>query len=103
MSFHPYLSVDMFRSPPQSFPYKKAFEFVAALGGYATNIDDALKEYPYSGNFPRGIKAQKDGKFWRVLGMDIPTDAKPKKEIPDTKDWMLSKFLLIPLFYQKGN
>ena len=50
-----------------------------------------------------GIKAQKDGKFWRVLGMDIPLPTPNlKKEIPDTKDWMLSKFLLIPLFLPKG-
>ena len=65
---------------------------MAALGGYATNIDDALKEYAYTWKLPTRIKAQKDGKFWRVLGMDIPADAKLKKEIPDTKDWMLSKF-----------
>jgi DNA repair protein RadD len=78
--------------PPNSYPYKKALEFVTALGGHATNIDDALKEYAYTWKLPTRIKAQKDGKFWRVLGIDIPIDAKPKKEIPDTKDWLLSKF-----------
>jgi DNA repair protein RadD len=92
ISFRPISQWICLDHPRDSFPYKKAIEFVTALGGYATSIDEALKEYAYTWKLPTRIKAQRDGKFWRVLGIDVPIDAKPKKEIPDTKDWMLSKF-----------
>ena len=36
--------------------------------------------------------SQKDGKFWRVLGLDIPDDAKPAMVNPEIQDMSLDQF-----------
>ena len=92
VSYYPISQWICLEHPVGSYPRKKADDFVAAMGGCASNIADAIKESLYVWKVPARVKAQKDGKFWRVLGLDIPDDAKPAMVNPEIQDMSLDQF-----------
>ena len=59
---------------------KKGRKLIAAMGGKATNVNDALKEM-YEWTEPTRIQVKKNGKWWNIVAFDFPDDTSKQSKL----------------------